>query len=374
MDRCRACVQTVRLYRITVAVCVSAFVGVLVFVLAPPPNPCAGYEDNAPVVSPVDDRVHASPWNFTNRLHFAGDALVPRPLEIGLCSTEMIVARGESRPPIHCPAHGFGFRPTPLTLFEGVLFNTELDMLEAHLEESYPAVDAFVVVESAYTFQGHAKPLVFQNNLRRYAKFRDKLVHTVLPSRHDNEFQQERDMRNAIAATLTALNVSRSSVLIIADADEITSLEQLWVVKFCDVPTEGTFRLKFFYYSLHWRHSNNWFAVHWMPLSLITADRHPDMLRFSFAGTYPFILPDAGWHCSYFGDEAFIANKLHSFAPGTDAYKGPPYDQPGYIRCVIRRGMDLFLRSNEQLLYVKDVDGPWAFHGVPWLRKAFLLW
>ena len=42
--------------------------------------------------------------------------------------------------------------------------------------------------------------------------------------------------------------------------------------------------------------------------------------------------------------------------------------------CVIRRGMDLFQRSNEPLRYVKDVDGPWAFHGVPWLRKVFLLW
>jgi hypothetical protein len=67
-------------------------------------------------------------------------------------------------------------------------------------------------------------------------------------------------------------------------------------------------------------------------------------------------------------DAAMIANKLHSFAPGIEAYKGPPYDQPDYINDAIKNGRDIFGRGGgEGLVYVgnaRDV-APWFVQANP---------
>jgi hypothetical protein len=357
---------------------ILCFVGCVVFVNMPAPEDVCAGEVDSDVASgdlALMNQSVPAPFDFSDLMVFTGNELVSRELEIrGNFSDILSSSAQRVRPPLHCPAHGYRFRETPLALFEGVLFNVEVDMLEAHLEESFMAVDAFVVVESPYTFQGNPKPLVFKNHLHRFAKYRHKIIHVMLPSRSDSDVQQERDMRNAIAASLNAIGVGPDSVLITSDADEIVALEKLWILKFCEIPNVGTFHLKFFYYSLHYSFPVGWFAVHWAPLASISADNTPDILRFGPGSKSNFVLHDAGWHCSFFGDEAFIANKLHSYAPGTDLFKGLPYDNPAYIRCAIRHGRDIFGRPGAGLVRVDTLDGPYAFYAVSHLRNLFLLW
>jgi beta-1,4-mannosyl-glycoprotein beta-1,4-N-acetylglucosaminyltransferase len=276
--------------------------------------------------------------------------------------------------PIHCPSRGHGYREVPATLFEGVLFNDELDMLEAHISESYSAVERFVVVESPYTFQGGVKALHFEENKARFLPFKDKIVHVIFPFSPTNEFLHEADIRNTFLSTVRALNASENSLLITSDTDEIIKLESLFLLRFCEVPDGGRFELKFFYYSLHWTSVRAWNHVFWKRLSAFSSitqnNVRGDMNQLNF------IIPNAGWHCSYFGDELFIINKLHSFAPGVDAYKGPPYDTPEHIRSVIAEGKDLFLRPDQLWNYVEpsSLDGPFVFYMNPRLRKVFLLW
>lgn len=49
-------------------------------------------------------------------------------------------------------------------LFDCFIFFNELDLLDLRLEESFEAVDYFVVCEASRTFRGATKELVFSQN------------------------------------------------------------------------------------------------------------------------------------------------------------------------------------------------------------------
>jgi hypothetical protein len=68
----------------------------------------------------------------------------------------------------------------PRKLFDCFLFYNELDVLEIRLSELEPLVDYFVIVESRVTFQGAPKPLHFQLNQERYARWAAKIIHVVV--------------------------------------------------------------------------------------------------------------------------------------------------------------------------------------------------
>lgn len=59
-------------------------------------------------------------------------------------------------------------------------FNNELDILEIRLNILNDYVDNFVLVESPLTFSGKPKPLYYQENKERFAKWNDKIIHYVV--------------------------------------------------------------------------------------------------------------------------------------------------------------------------------------------------
>ena len=52
--------------------------------------------------------------------------------------------------------------------------------MQIRLNSVYPAVDHIVVVESAMSHQGAFKPLHYQENATRFARFADKIIHVAL--------------------------------------------------------------------------------------------------------------------------------------------------------------------------------------------------
>ena len=278
--------------------------------------------------------------------------------------------------PLHCPAHGFVFWKEPVQVYEGVIFNIELDMLEAHIMEAYPAVDRFIVVESPSTFQGTPKPLVFGANLQRFERYMSKIWYVVI----EHELQQgvwaiERASRNAVLETLLFFQVPPTALLICADTDEIIKTEVTLTLKHCDLPPFGHLVMPLFYYSLHFMNPNPWKAAFWKTVELLG-----NQLQYTDTTRTPgmenaYQLDDAGWHCSYFGNESFIINKLHSFAHA-DVYGRPPYDVPANIHAAISAGKDIFGRETVTYVYVPDdkLKGPKAFYVDQRLREVFLVW
>ena len=65
-------------------------------------------------------------------------------------------------------------------VYDCFTFFNELDLLEVRLNELDGVVDRFVLCESPYTFRGQPKPLVFQENRARFARFLPKIEHVVV--------------------------------------------------------------------------------------------------------------------------------------------------------------------------------------------------
>jgi hypothetical protein len=66
-----------------------------------------------------------------------------------------------------------------LVITEAISMCNELDLLEAHLEESQHWVDRMVIIESPVTFTSIEKPLYFAENRERFARF--NIDHIVTP-------------------------------------------------------------------------------------------------------------------------------------------------------------------------------------------------
>ncbi|KAF9158145.1 hypothetical protein DFQ26_007939 [Actinomortierella ambigua] len=82
----------------------------------------------------------------------------------------------------------------PPRLYDIVLFNDELDLLEVRLNELSNVVDIFVILESEESFQRHPKPLHFRLNERspRFQPFKDRILHIVVPPMTDADLDRAR--------------------------------------------------------------------------------------------------------------------------------------------------------------------------------------
>ncbi|KAK1321496.1 hypothetical protein QJS10_CPA03g02378 [Acorus calamus] len=77
-----------------------------------------------------------------------------------------------------CALHGFGSPlATPRRVFDAVLFNNEIDLLELRWRELLPHVTTFLLVESNSTFTSRPKPLFFAENQKRFEFAAPKVVY-----------------------------------------------------------------------------------------------------------------------------------------------------------------------------------------------------
>jgi hypothetical protein len=106
-------------------------------------------------------------------------------------------------------------------------FFNELDLLEIRLNELYDVVDYFVIIEGERTHQNEPKPLYYQENKERYAKFQDKIIHLVLSEENFNNdsYYNEIISFDAFTHALDATDAQDDDIVIIECADEITKAE-----------------------------------------------------------------------------------------------------------------------------------------------------
>lgn len=109
-------------------------------------------------------------------------------------------------------------------------FFNELDLLEIRLNELYPIVDKFVLVEAELTQSLKPKPLYFEDNKNRFDKFLDKIVHVKVeakecPSNQKDLWEMENFQRNKIQHGLNSLDINDNDIILISDLDEIPSAE-----------------------------------------------------------------------------------------------------------------------------------------------------
>jgi len=271
------------------------------------------------------------------------------------------------------------------------IFYNELDMLEYRLSIMYPHVDAFVLVESTRTHKGSLKPLYYQENLVRFAKYVDKIVHVVVDDLYANpdimeneQWINEKHQRDGISLGIECLasseemgkrgwKLGNKDILFISDVDEIFDMSRLDILKKAlEIPeTNGLciIPMDMYYYHLknklteRWTHAKMITFAYYLNISSI---KYPNMKGYRNLSEQVRIIPIAfclygvwGWHLSYFGNADMISNKLKEFAH--QEFNSSIFTTPEFIKERVEKGLDILGRSEDKfrLQRIEYADNPY---------------
>lgn len=240
---------------------------------------------------------------------------------------------------------------------ECLLFYNEVDMLYYHLLLMYPQVSHFVIAESTHTFRGNPKESVYLQNKQRFARFEDKIVHVLHDGPpHPNAWDNERAQRLAFAPALASLNLDASDFVFILDVDEIVRplFHKLLREKGDDASLQRTWHVPvdMYYYSVESRIPGPWRFTVLTTYGLFTTAHGGDghQIRMDMIpARYPALTLGAlgvdgdvpnGWHMSYWGDVAWIQNKLRQFSHSE--YSGDAYTNADTIERHKQAGTNMF--------------------------------
>jgi beta-1,4-mannosyl-glycoprotein beta-1,4-N-acetylglucosaminyltransferase len=109
-------------------------------------------------------------------------------------------------------------------IYDMFSFFNELDVLEERLSYLYDKIDYFIICESNYTHTGNKKSLNYSDNINRYKKYQNKIIHLVYDGQYkiNNPWINENEQRNYI---LSQFNFKDDDKLLISDVDEIPSYQ-----------------------------------------------------------------------------------------------------------------------------------------------------
>lgn len=247
-------------------------------------------------------------------------------------------------------------------LFDCVMFNNELDILEARIEYLNEIVDFFVVVEMDITHSGKAKPMNFANNISRYRDYLHKIIYIPYsPKVEDYDFTQkpektdfnsahwkvENDHRNRIIMGLRFF--TPENIVLISDVDEIPlkSAVETAAKNLSEQRPAIAFEQEMFYYNFKQRQVNNWSGTVITTISELMKIP-PQAFRDN-----RFNLPkitNAGYHLSYWNSPEKIKEKIESFAH--QEYNDEQYTDIEAIKKKISDGVDIFGREENPFVSV----------------------
>ena len=246
------------------------------------------------------------------------------------------------RPMLHAAAPA-GRRLT----FDVFPFNGEFVLLDLKLAAMAEWVDGFVLVEAPWTFTNNPKPLYFQDNKARYARYADKIIHVIAdapPPFMAAAWAREYHQRDQGVRGLSGV-CSPNDLVLISDVDEI--VDPLALQDFCE--PFATLEMRAFHYFFNYERVGN--ARPERKVGLVEARMLEaaglSALRVGMWAYSKRRVPDAGWHFSSMLTPEDIQLKVQSYSheehqPGTAAfYKHltdhirAGYRQPGFARVPI---------------------------------------
>ncbi len=246
-------------------------------------------------------------------------------------------------------------------VYDCFLFSNELDVLEIRLATLYDHVDRFVLVESETTHAGQPKPLYFDLNKERFAKYLDKITHIVtdLPtsegSIYDQAWARERAQRDACLIGLK--NCKSTDIVIIGDADEIASPSAIAAYRNWYDGEIVRLKQRMFYYYLNCENKDGW---DWQKIARYSEVKRltPCGIRYPPAGELP-LLEQGGWHFSFLSPDAEgVAAKVRGYSH--QEFNRPEITDLDHVRKCMAEGVDLYGRDL-QYEFV-DIDNTWPHY------------
>lgn len=206
-------------------------------------------------------------------------------------------------------------------------FFNELDMLEARLREMAREVDRFVLIEARQTHRGEPKPLYFEEARARFSAWSPQIDYCVIDLPADaDDWGRERAQRDVGRNILMDLQAADDDLVLLTDLDEIVPADRAQAVMEATSSGPVVLQMTQYWYNLGWKEPGQWrhpkaFRVGQIPPSVTYSDvRHM---------AFP-VVPEAGWHLSWFGRTEQFAYKLRSFAHAeydTEERRSPQFQQ-----------------------------------------------
>jgi beta-1,4-mannosyl-glycoprotein beta-1,4-N-acetylglucosaminyltransferase len=221
-------------------------------------------------------------------------------------------------------------------------FFNELDVLEIRLNELDPVVDHFVLCEATVTHRGQPKPLVFQENRERFARFLPKIIHIVVDDMPLGKFREadfwvkEKFQRKALMRGLTSAR--DDDFVTLCDLDEIPSAKAVAAGVARNDRAVTVFDLMYCRFFVNLVSPDCWHKARmarygdirslqmlrsggpqWQPESdqrrLGRRLRHLRRTAFATRRPRPWVrIKDAGWHFTSLNGLAAVYEKFNSFA------------------------------------------------------------
>ena len=234
-------------------------------------------------------------------------------------------------------------------IYDCFLFFNELDLLEFRLEMLNDYVDYFVIIESNVTFSGKEKEFVLENNIKRFEKYKDKIIYKKIsdtPKSFNNLFknfslnsytvEDDRELfvlkdilqyidgttfwpRNEVQwgreifqreSMLRAIrHCSDDDIILISDIDEFPNVENF---NFSTVGDDFiTFKQKMFYYYINMLFDENWVGTKVCKYKLLKTLK---LNQLRMIKDNKNVVEDGGWHFSYLGGEQQIKEKIEAYS------------------------------------------------------------
>ena len=224
-------------------------------------------------------------------------------------------------------------------------FFNELDLLELRLETLDPVVDRFVLAEARYTFQGHSKTCLFEENKARFRRFLPKIEHVIVDAfaATENSWHREAEQRDAMNAAVAQCD--DDDIIMLSDVDEIPHPDAVVSLR---TPrdrrcTVYCFELACFEYFMNLRCPEPWLRqspravrkANFPGMQNLRLIRGPakGKLRDAVRGLRAWrtmgravrriTLRDAGWHFSWLGDRDAAIAKMRAISTHSDMGTSP---------------------------------------------------
>lgn len=185
-------------------------------------------------------------------------------------------------------------------IYDCFSFFNELDLLEIRLNILDEHVDFFVIGESRQTFSGKEKPLYYLDNINRFEKWKDKIIHIVHPMYNpNNSFEMAGFQKDNLKTALVDLN--DDDIVYFGDLDEI------WKPKIIDEKVYNLKQLNYSYYL------NNKSSEQWVGTIVSKYKNIKDGSFNFFRANHINELEDGGWHFTNMGGVEQIIKKLDAY-------------------------------------------------------------
>ena len=214
-----------------------------------------------------------------------------------------------------------------MKIIDSFIFYNEIELLKYRLSILNEFVDTVVLVESTHTFTGLEKPLYYEKNKELFAEFNHKIIHVVVSDfpyqsfvNSGAQWNNESFQRNCIERGINKLNLNDDDIIVTSDLDEIINPDILKKAlnSTLEYDRNGLNKcaLDMYYYNLNTRTGKgNWHGVKLFTYNAYKRQNlsFQDMRNWEHSH-HVNMIPNGGWHLSYFGNEQFIKNKILNFS------------------------------------------------------------